>query len=41
MMSGTVFQTNDLHVKELIDIFGETDEALKYFHSKSDFSVAF
>ena len=39
--SRKLFQNNDLHIKELIDIFGESDEALKYFHSKSDFLIAF
>ena len=41
MISRKLFQNNDLHIKELIDIFGESDEALKYFHSKSDFLLAF
>lgn len=41
MMSRKLFQNNDFHIKELIDIFGESDEALKHFHSKSDFLIAF
>ena len=41
MVSRKLFQNNDLHIKELIDIFGESNEALKYFHSKSDFLIAF